>query len=205
MKKNFLPAAHWDFLTPVYDPFMRFFWRDTVRKIADIVSPKAGQKILDAGCGPGNLIVELKKRSPDTYITGLDMDPKILAVADRKIKENSFVVSLVEASAAKMPFPDNTFDAVTSTLMIHHLTSEERKEMVREAYRVLKPGGNFFLYDFGPPKSAFWRIFSKIIGLFEDVSDGISGNYAEFLKQAGFVNIHSAYRTNMFELLCASK
>lgn len=205
MKKDFLPAAHYHFLTPLYDAFTRFFLRNVFRKITEIIRPTTSMRILDLGCGPGNLIIALKNSAPEAEIQGLDLDPEMLEIARRKLARAEVQAKLTEASATEIPFESSQFDVVVSTLMIHHLSHEDRQKMIREAHRVLKPGGKFYLYDFGRPKGALAHFFAKAVGLFEDVSDGVSGNYSLFLKEAGFKNIQTRHRSMLFELLHGQK
>lgn len=204
-KKEFIPAAHWHFLTPVYDFFVGVFGDTTLQKIVDYVEPKNGQRILDIGCGPGNLIVEIKKRAPKSHVTGLDVDPEILGIAKGKFQIYNIDADIVEESASEMPFVNNRFDVVTSTLMIHHLDHKERKQMMQEVYRVLKPRGKFFLYDFHSPKNIFVKLLIKFFGLFEDTTDAAKGNYIKFMEEAGFKKIKSLFHTALFELLQGEK
>lgn len=202
--KDFIPAASFHFLTPFYDPFMRIFCRRVFKKIAEIIDPKPHQHILDLGCGPGNLILEFKAKQPQVKITGLDIDPKILQIADQKLKKAQIEAKLIEASGTEIP-DGKQYDIVVSTLMIHHLQSMDKKKMVGEAYRVLKTGGKFYLYDFSPPKNWFGKILAPIYGLFEEIDDGVKGKYPVFLKEAGFKNVRSVFRSMLFEMLEGEK
>lgn len=202
--KDFVPAAHYSFLTRFYDGFSRLFFSGVFKKIAAFIAPKPGEKILDIGCGPGNLIVELKKLQPAAHLTGLDIDPEILAIAQKKFEKFQFAIPLIKASAAQIPANDE-FDTVVSSLMIHHLSLAEKKEMLAGAYRVLKPGGKLYLYDFGPPKNRFGKFLSSIYRWFEEIDDGIEGRYVLFIKEAGFGEVKSVFKSNIFELLEARK
>ena len=200
MKKSFLPAAHYDFLTPCYDVFIRRFFGGTFRKIARTIDPAAHEKILDMGCGPGNLIVAIKSLEPKAEVTGLDIDPKILDIARRKLSKNRLSARIIEASAIDTKLTEK-FDVVVSTLMIHHLSAEDKEKMIGEAHRLLKDGGRFYLYDFGPPRGVFGKVLAALVGFFEPVEDGVKNRYRIFMEKAGFQNIRSLHRSRLFELL----
>ncbi|MFP5459221.1 MAG: bifunctional 2-polyprenyl-6-hydroxyphenol methylase/3-demethylubiquinol 3-O-methyltransferase UbiG [Bacteriovoracia bacterium] len=100
------------------------------------------RSILDVGCGAGFLTNRLAQ---DGYtVTGLDLSGESLAVARRFDTTKS--VNYVEASAYELPFPDESFDAVTSLDFLEHVTDPEA--VVRECARVLRPGGLFFFHTF---------------------------------------------------------
>ncbi|PIQ77667.1 hypothetical protein COV82_03230 [Candidatus Peregrinibacteria bacterium CG11_big_fil_rev_8_21_14_0_20_46_8] len=200
MKHDFLPAAHYHFLTSLYDPFVRIFFGSLYKKIAPIIKPKEGQKILDIGCGSGLVIQALKKYQPKIEITGVDIDPKILKIAARKFHKNKIDAKLIEASATDIPLREK-FDIVISTLVIHHLPTDEKKQMLQEARRLLKTGGSFFLFDFAPPKNWLGHIEAKMMHHFEPIDEAIENKYREYLKEAGFKDIQSKYRTNIFQML----
>lgn len=202
--KDFIPAAHYSFLTRFYDRFNRLFFGRVFKKIAEIINPKPYEKILDLGCGPGNLIIALKKREPATELTGLDIDPEILAIAKKKFATFQLAIPLIEGSATKIP-TNEQFAVVVSSLMIHHLSLPEKKAMLANAHRVLRPGGRFYLYDFGPPSNRWGKLLGSIYRWFEEIDDGIQGRYALFMKEAGFGGIKSVWKSNLFELLEARK
>lgn len=204
MVQNFIPAARYKILTPGYDAFVRLFFGRTTIRIAELVNPQPRQKILDVGCGPGNLILELKRLQPAAEITGLDVDPEILAVARKKFSRRNITVPLLAASAAKIPL-DGNFDAAASTLMFHHLNSEEKLAMLKEVYRLLKPGGKFYLYDFARPTDWYGRMLAAVYRHFEDIESGIAGEYPAMVENTGFRNVRILFRSRLFGLLVAEK
>ena len=109
-----------------------------------------GQSVLDIGCGTGSLAIAAKQRvGPGGTVRGIDASPELIARARRKARKAGvdvpFTIGVVEA----LPFPDGHFDAVLSTLMLHHLPREARQQCAREVRRVLKPGGRVLAVDFG--------------------------------------------------------
>lgn len=207
--KSFIPAVRFHFLTPCYDIFMRHFFKEPYAKILKNISPGENDCILDIGCGPGNILINLKEKFPKASIAGLDIDPKMIPVAKKKIEKAGFSIDLIEASATEIPFPPNSFDVALSTLLIHHLETKDKKIMLCEAFRVIKPGGKFYLFDFAPPKTFLGKFFSKIYRHLECIDDGVEGKYPDFLKEAGFQNIHTLFHSRKmgleFELIEARK
>ena len=152
--RHFLPAAGRDLFLPLYDPLNRLLGTDRARQaLIDEARLHPGQKVLDIGCGTGTLLLQIRRAFPSTELTGLDPDPKALSRARRKAEREHATVRLDEGFADALPYPDGTFDRVFSSLMYHHLESEDRHKMLREARRVLVPEGEFFLMDVAAPAS----------------------------------------------------
>jgi arsenite methyltransferase len=107
----------------------------------------AGEAVLDIGCGAGvDSIIAGKLTGPAGAVTGIDLVPEMLA----KARENARLagagnVTFQESSAERLPFPDKSFDAVISN-GVFNLVVDKAKALA-EVYRVLKPGGRFWLAD----------------------------------------------------------
>ncbi len=113
----------------------------------DIVRYCPEGNVLDIGTGPGWLLLKLYEQSANLHITGLDVSPGMVAKARQNLKQKglSESIDVQEGSADKLPFAENTFDAVVSTGSIHHWKQPETG--LNEIYRVLKPGGHALIYD----------------------------------------------------------
>lgn len=116
------------------------------RAIAEEVSGTRVSSVLDVGTGPGALAVEIARRG-DHEVVGVDLAPEMLATANRRAAEAgvSDRVTFVVADAAALPMADGSFDLIVSTLSLHHWT--DPPAILRELYRVLRPGGSVLLYD----------------------------------------------------------
>jgi ubiquinone/menaquinone biosynthesis C-methylase UbiE len=109
-----------------------------------------GQSVLDIGCGTGSLAIAAKRRvGPGGTVRGIDASPELIARARKKARKAGVDVSFTNGVVEALPFPDGHFDAVLSTLMLHHLPREARQQCAREMRRVLKLGGCVFAVDFG--------------------------------------------------------
>lgn len=150
MPRTYLPASGYHWLLFLYDPFMRLAGAGTlVRQLVERAGLRAGQRVLDVGCGTGTLAVLVKALHPDVAVTGLDPDPRALARARRKAARGRVEVQLDEGFADALPYAPASFDHVFSSFMLHHLPTEEKVAALREARRVLRPGGTLELLDFG--------------------------------------------------------
>ena len=110
---------------------------------------EAGESVLDIGCGTGTLAIAAKRRvGAGAQVHGIDASPEMIARAHRKAKSAGVDIVFETALAQSLPFPDARFDVVLSTVMLHHLPRAAREQAVREARRVLKPGGRLFAVDF---------------------------------------------------------
>jgi ubiquinone/menaquinone biosynthesis C-methylase UbiE len=111
---------------------------------------ETGQSVLDVGCGTGSLAITAKRRvGPAGTVRGVDASPEMIARARRKAHKAGVDVSFTEGVVETLPFPDGGFDAVLSTLMLHHLPGDARRQCALEMRRVLKPGGYVLAVDFG--------------------------------------------------------
>src|SRR5918997_6635920 len=148
--KDYLPAMGHDRLLPLYDLLYRLLGIASVhRPLVDQAGIRPGHRVLEIGCGTGNLALLAKRLHPDAEVVGLDPDAKALARARRKAGRKALSVLLDLGFAQELPYPDASFDRVLSAFMFHHLGSEEKEGALREAQRVLKPGGSLHLLDVG--------------------------------------------------------
>jgi SAM-dependent methyltransferase len=111
-------------------------------------------KVLDIGCGNGPLSIKLARQYPGAEITGIDYWGKNWDYSMKICVENARLsgvenrVSFRKGSASSLPFEDASFDLIVSNLLFHEVMDVEDKRIpIREALRVLKPGGVFVLQD----------------------------------------------------------
>ena len=185
---GYIPAAGHDFLLPLYDPVLRFLMRERAlrTRFLDLAAIQPGQRVLDLGCGTATLLLLLKERCPSAEVVGVDGDPKVLARARAKAEKQGIAIHFDEALATRLPYGDASFDRVLSSLMLHHLTREEKLQALREVRRVLAPGASFHLVDFGPPRNRFARVVVRALHHGEHMADNLAGRLPELLREAGF-------------------
>lgn len=191
MEKKFTPALAFDFLTPLYDNVIDFLaygkaFKRRVLKVADIHD---GERILDVGCGSGTLLIKAKTQYPNSEVTGIDPDKNILQLAQVKLEQAGVDAGLVQGFAQELPFPAASFDVAISTLIFHHLSTQVKKEAIREIHRVLKDNGRFLLADFGKPEGILTKILLNLGSIFDgkaNMKANIEGKLPSFLQEAGF-------------------
>jgi len=126
----------------------------------------AGEQVLDMGCGTGRFTVPLAQRG--AQVTGLDLSEAMLAVAASKLDEAGLRADMRQGDMACLPFPDGSFDTVTSMLALMHIPLKDRPAVFREVSRVLKPGGRMLLCV---KNSVFERLFKGDRFASVDVTD----------------------------------
>jgi ubiquinone/menaquinone biosynthesis C-methylase UbiE len=139
-----------------YDLVSRRLVRRMYRRFAaDIAAiAPANAEVLDVGTGPGVLLVELATARADLTLTGVDLSTDMVASARRNLAPFGARASASVGNAADLPFPDDSFDLVVSSLSLHHWDDPE--SAAPELARVLRPGGHVYIYDF--PFAPFARL-----------------------------------------------
>lgn len=139
----------------LYDASVEFLFggtADIMRRMAippitaHAATQSAPLRILDVGCGTGRFLRQVARALPDARLYGLDLSKHYLGEARRNF-EPEIDVSFIVENAESIPFADGHFDVVTSVFMLHELPKPVRRRVVREAVRVLKPGGILVLCD----------------------------------------------------------
>ena len=169
-------------------------FRHAMGRLDDLLLEAAGvsrcQKLLDAGCGFGGTLDSINRRLTGMDLVGVNIDPRQLDIARKQVSARpGNRVEFVEADACVLPFPDASFDRALAVECIFHFPS--RQAFLKEAARVLAPGGLLALSDFVPwPRGGpFGRWVEREIGKgYGGMGDRWkNGNYAAMAKAAGLV------------------
>lgn len=144
----------YDLLVWFIDTFMfRGQWRELRQKTAKLARIQPGDKVLDVGCGTGTLALEVARRTGRAgHVTGIDPSTEQIARARSKAARHNVPIDFQIGVIEHLPFPDQTFDVVLSTLMMHHLPASLKRQGLAGIARVLKPGGRLIIADFKPKK-----------------------------------------------------
>ena len=104
-------------------------------------------RILDSGCGPGFVIIELAKKFPSGEFIGIDLSDPLLEIANDTSKNEKLTnrVKFLKADVQNVPFPNSFFDFILNINMLHLVESPVK--MLNEIQRVLKPEGLFYITD----------------------------------------------------------
>lgn len=198
-RESYIPALSFHSLTPVYDLLLQWVMQEQrfKRLLVEQVNIGYAYQVLDVGCGTGTLTRMLKRMYPDAMITGVDIDPTIHAIAQRKAVE--LAIRWVRAAATELPFPNDSYDRVVTSLVLHHLSTRSKQKALAEIYRVLRPGGQVQVVDFGPPHSPYARFVAPLIRNLEEVADNLNGYLPSLFAQIGFIVLkHSTPLTTIF-------
>jgi SAM-dependent methyltransferase len=185
-RRGFLPAAGHDWLLPLYDPMHRLLGGPAaLDRLLDQAALAAGQRVLDIGCGTGTLAVRVCARQPGIQVLGLDPDPKALSRARAKAARSGVSVTWQQGFADALPFPDATFDRIFSSFMFHHLGAKAKRGALREAARVLRPGGSLHLLDFGGSGDHSHGLLGRLLHRSEHLRDNLEGRIPRLFLEAG--------------------
>ncbi|GAC1694248.1 MAG: hypothetical protein PVS3B1_33000 [Ktedonobacteraceae bacterium] len=143
-------GQHYDLTTGFADVFL---FRGQVREIRlraiDLAHIQSGAAVLDVGCGTGTVVIEVQRRVGATgRVAGIDPGTEMIARARAKAARRNMPIEFQIGVIEQLPFPDQTFDVVLSTLMMHHLSFPLKRQGLAEIVRVLKPGGRLVIADF---------------------------------------------------------
>jgi SAM-dependent methyltransferase len=141
------------------------------------------------GTGTGTLAIWIKRAYPNTKVSGLDANADVLAIARTKAARVAPDIAFDLGVATALPYPDRSFDRVVSSLVFSLLGHEEKHLALREAHRVLRPRGEVHIADFGPPHTAWGRLFAPRMRRFEPISDNLDGRFPPMLREAGFEDV----------------
>ncbi|NMO55699.1 class I SAM-dependent methyltransferase [Actinoplanes sp. TBRC 11911] len=186
-EQPYLPPMGRTWLLPLYDPFTRITRVGRIHEqLLDRADLRAGQRVLEIGCGTGNVLTALARRGPAVDATGIDPDQGALKRARRKAARRKLPITYQRAYAGALPLPDESFDRVLSSLMLHHLGDDERARALLEVKRVLRPGGQLHVADLvhmpGRGRGRHGSARDEILGALHDA--GLNG-VAETGRGAG--------------------
>jgi demethylmenaquinone methyltransferase / 2-methoxy-6-polyprenyl-1,4-benzoquinol methylase len=157
----------------------RLWWWRTARKFDDILK-RPEVRVLDLCCGTGDMTFALRRRagSDTAQILGADFSHAMLQRA--AVKGKGTTLRWIEADALRLPVPDGHFDLVTSAFGFRNLADYDAG--LREIARVLAPGGECGILDFGEPGGMLGRLyrvyFKKVLPAIGTVLSGVRGPYA---------------------------
>lgn len=213
--KDFIPALRYDLLTPLFDYVAAVTVRDRAlkRRVLSRAAIMKNERVLDLGCGTGTLALAAAAAAPGVRVTGVDADPVILAKAQRRATGAAVDITFDEAFSTALPYPDESFDVVLSTLFFHHLSDEAKCNTAAELARVLRPGGRVVVGDVGRPHDTFMRVavrFSvQLLDGVETTTLNVRGGLPDVLSRAELQGVtvrdHMRAPTGSYEIITGAR
>lgn len=202
-KENYTPALRFHFLTKWFDLFLSstFPEKEIKQNLIHMCNFDKKNKFeaLDFGCGTLTLSMMVKEQYPNVEITGIDIDKKVLEVAKSKLIKKPFVIDLEHFKGGMLPFPDDKFNIVYSTLVFHHIPDNEKEFYFHEIQRVIKPGGLFVMADFGKPSGILQKIafalFRRLDGKKNNQAN-VDGLLPDMIRKSGLKSVRESMHKN---------
>jgi len=196
---RYVPALGFRWLTPLYDAVVRMTTRERTFKQAllDQAALSSEQEVLDLACGTGTLAIWAKQRVTGLRLAGLDGDAQMLARARAKAQVAGLEIAFDEGFSTSLPYPDGRFDRVLSSLFFHHLDRDSKQRTLTQVFRVLRPGGELHVADWGRAANPLMRVAYfgiQLLDGFDNTADNVNGLLPEFMRAAGFADVTETRR-----------
>lgn len=186
---RYVPAAGRAGLTRFYDAGVRLTMRERLWRplIIDVVAAASPRTVVDVGCGTGALSIPIATRLPSARVVGVDGDPEVLDFARQK--PGADAVEWREGHAGTLPLQAGEADVVVTSLVLHHLPLQTKREMLSEARRVLRPGGRLIVADWAAPQDVVASLgftLLQVLDGFATTNDNRRGLIPQLIIQSGF-------------------
>lgn len=164
-KTQFIPALGYRSLTPAYDYIVRVATRERAwrRRLFDQLALENGQSLLDVGCGTGTFAILCKQQRPGARVVGMDPDPEVLAIAQRKAVRAGVEVDWRLGYAQDASRDAGAFDKAVSTLMFHQLDCEDKRLGLEAMLAAVRTGGEIHIADYCRQPDTLMRGLFRIV------------------------------------------
>ncbi|MBW4681751.1 MAG: class I SAM-dependent methyltransferase [Microcoleus vaginatus WJT46-NPBG5] len=152
--------------------------------------PNPPQNIVDLGCSVGMSTFALQEVFPQANVTGLDLSPYFLAIANLRSQQSHSDINWVHATAESTGLPTASYDLVSIFLMCHELPQTATVQIFKEARRLLRPGGHLAIMDMNPKSEIYAKMPPYILTLLKSTEPYLDEYFALDIEQtlidAGF-------------------
>jgi len=171
-----------------YDPITRHVLPPNEEWVRQGLIDRIGgepRQILDLGCGTGTQTLALKRAFPRARVTGLDLSPFMLTLAEHKAQRENLTIQWRSGLAEATGLADCQFDLITAALLFHETPPAISQAILREAFRLLTPGGQLLILD-GNQDSL--RQQNWLTNIFQEpyIQDYAQGDLRSWLREANF-------------------
>ncbi|MDP1813258.1 MAG: class I SAM-dependent methyltransferase [Leadbetterella sp.] len=201
MINKYIPALRFHWLTNIYDWLVSGLMpeKELKNEIIKNANIQDNYTVLDFGIGTATLSIMAYKSNPKAIFKGLDIDDNILKIAKQKIKNSNVKIELIKYNGGTLPFSDNTIDRIITSLVLHHLTTEQKLEAFFEFKRVLNSDGELHIADWGKASNYLMRLMFNVVQLldgYKTTNDNVKGKLPSIIKQAGFKQVNISQKIN---------
>ncbi|MEI1373630.1 class I SAM-dependent methyltransferase [Nostoc sp. UHCC 0926] len=158
--------------------------RQSYHDILKAQIPNQPQDILDLACAVGLSTFAMQEIYPHAKITGLDLSPYFLAVANYRAQQRQAKINWLHAQAESTGLPDASFDLVSIFLMCHELPQSATRQIFAEMRRVLRPGGYLAIMDMNPKSEVYKKMPAYILTLLKSTEPYLDEYFALDIEQA---------------------
>lgn len=183
-------------LLGLYDPIVRLLSRDRAWRAAllDRLAPRAGELIVDAGCGTGTFLADAARRAPRAELIGMDPDARVLRRAAGKLAEAGVAVDLQQGYLRDIAglLEGRVAAKITCSLVFHQVPLAEKRAGLAAMYDALAPGGTLLIADYGLQRTAAMRALFRLVQIvdgFADTQPNADGVLPFLMREAGFTDV----------------
>lgn len=165
------------------------------RRIVELADIHSGDHVLDLGCATGMTCHWAARATGKSgKIVGVDVAPDMIRLAREQAAAIDPRPEFLLATAENLPFANHSFDVVLASLLLSQLPDAQKVEALREARRVLKPGGHMLVVELDCPHTAASRALTAPLRCSSRIRCHLSGNTEKVLRQAGFAGVRAGER-----------